>query len=145
MERERGRIDLPLVKAGRQGDQRMQPADPRDRDAQKASSVFATVDRATRRWRGSVGVITTLIPHAPIDPENSLVMVCGPEIMMHFTINELHRRGVGSDQIYVSMERNMKCAIGLCGHCQFGPHFVCKDGPVFRFDRVEEFFSVREF
>ena len=105
--------------------------------------VFATVDRATRRWRGSVGVITTLIPHAPIDPENSLVMVCGPEMMMHFTINELHRRGVGSDQIYVSMERNMKCAIGLCGHCQFGQHFVCKDGPVFRFDEIEDLFRVR--
>ena len=107
--------------------------------------VFATVDRGTRRWRGSVGVITTLIPHTPIEPENTTVMVCGPEIMMHYTINELHRRGVGSDQIYVSMERNMKCAIGLCGHCQFGPHFVCKDGPVFRFDQIEDLFRVREF
>lgn len=107
--------------------------------------VFATVDRATRAWHGNVGVITTLIPRAPFDPKNALAMVCGPEIMMHFTVRELHRRGVTSDQIFVSMERNMQCAVGLCGHCQYGPHFVCKDGPVFRFDQIEKFFSVREF
>ncbi len=107
--------------------------------------VFATVDRATRRWRGNVGVITRLIPRAPFDPENVVAMVCGPEIMMSFTVLELHRRGVASDRIYVSMERNMKCAVGLCGHCQYGPHFICKDGPVFRFDAVEDLFRVREF
>ncbi len=106
--------------------------------------VFATVDRATRTWHGNVGVITTLIPRAPFNPKNALAMVCGPEIMMHFCVRELHRRGVTSDQIFVSMERNMQCAIGLCGHCQYGPHFVCKDGPVFRFDQIDEFFSVRE-
>ena len=105
--------------------------------------VFATVDRATRRWRGSVGVITNLIPRAPFDPQNTLAMVCGPEIMMHFTVNELQRRGVRPEQIYVSMERNMKCGIGLCGHCQYGPHFVCKEGPVFRYDQIADLFSLR--
>ena len=106
--------------------------------------VHATVDRATRRWHGNVGVITTLIPRAPFDPKKALAMICGPEVMMHFTVQELHRRGVTSDQIYVSMERNMQCALGLCGHCQYGPSFVCKDGPVYRFDRIEDLFSVRE-
>ncbi|NBC16466.1 MAG: Ni/Fe hydrogenase subunit gamma [Bacteroidetes bacterium] len=106
--------------------------------------VHVTVDRATRRWHGNVGVITTLIPRAPFDPKNALAMICGPEVMMHFTVQELHRRGVRSDQIYVSMERNMQCALGLCGHCQYGPSFVCKDGPVYRFDAIEPLFSVRE-
>jgi len=71
-------------------------------------------------------------------------LVCGPEIMMRFTILELQKRGLQDDQIYISMERNMKCAIGFCGHCQYGPNFVCKDGPVFRFDRVREIFGKRE-
>ena len=107
-------------------------------------NVFATVDRATRQWHGHVGVITTLIPRAPFDPNNALAMVCGPEAMMHFTVLELYGRGLEAEQIYLSMERNMQCAIGLCGHCQYGPSFVCKDGPVYRFDRIESIFSVRE-
>ena len=94
--------------------------------------VFVTVDRATGSWRGSVGVVTRLIPHAPFDPLNAIAFVCGPEIMMRFTAAELQKRGVAPERLYVSMERNMKCAVGLCGHCQFGPYFVCRDGPVFR-------------
>jgi NAD(P)H-flavin reductase len=100
--------------------------------------VFVTVDRATGTWRGSVGVVTKLIPHAPFDPQNSIAFVCGPEIMMRFTAAELQQRGVAPDHLYVSMERNMKCAVGLCGHCQFGPRFVCKDGPVFPYDDVRD-------
>jgi NAD(P)H-flavin reductase len=72
-------------------------------------------------------------------------MVCGPETMMRFSLQALTDRGVGNDRIYVSMERNMKCAVGFCGHCQYGGNFVCRDGPVFRFDRIEEIFAVREF
>lgn len=98
--------------------------------------VYATVDRAMPSWRGNVGVVTTIIPRAPFDPLNSVAFVCGPEIMMRFTVAALQKRGLDSDAIYVSMERNMKCAIGFCGHCQYGPHFVCKDGPVFRYDRI---------
>ena len=71
-------------------------------------------------------------------------MVCGPEVMMRFTVAALHEAGVTADRIYLSMERNMKCAIGLCGHCQFGPTFVCKDGPVMRYDRIADIFAVRE-
>jgi NAD(P)H-flavin reductase len=104
-------------------------------------AVDVTVDRATGQWRGNVGVVTTLIPKATFDPTNAIAMVCGPEIMMRFTIAELERRGIPDESIYFSMERNMKCGFGFCGHCQFGPFFVCKDGPVFRYDRVKRFFG----
>jgi len=103
--------------------------------------VHVTVDRATGGWRGNVGVVTTLIPRAPFDPDNSIAMVCGPEVMMRFTVQALRKRGVPLDYIYLSMERNMKCGAGLCGRCQFGPFFICKDGPVFRFDRMQRFFG----
>lgn len=106
--------------------------------------VFTTVDRAMTGWKGNVGVVTTLIARAPVDPQNSIAMVCGPEVMMRFTVMELQKRGIGTDRIYVSMERNMKCGVGLCGHCQYGPSFVCKDGPVYPFDRIKDYFVTRE-
>lgn len=107
--------------------------------------VEVAVDSAgPRTWRGHVGVVTTLIPLAAFDAAGATALVCGPEVMMRFTIAELGRRGVSPDRIYLSLERNMKCAIGLCGHCQFGPTFVCKDGPVFRYDRIEPFLKVRD-
>jgi NAD(P)H-flavin reductase len=95
-------------------------------------------------WQGNVGVVTSLIARAPFDPHSTVAMVCGPEIMMRFTVQELERRGVALENIYLSMERNMKCAVGLCGHCQFGPTFICKDGPVFRYDRVQALLAIRE-
>jgi NAD(P)H-flavin reductase len=100
--------------------------------------VHVTVDRALSGWKGNVGVVTNLISKAPFDPKNVVTMICGPEVMMRFTVMELVKRGVGLGQIYLSMERNMECGVGLCGHCQFGPLFVCKDGPVFRYDRMKE-------
>ncbi len=103
--------------------------------------VHVTVDRATRDWRGNVGVVTTLIPRVPFDPYHTVAMVCGPEVMMRFTVMELERRGVAQERIHISMERNMKCAVGFCGHCQFGPHFICKDGPVFPYGKVRELLS----
>jgi NAD(P)H-flavin reductase len=106
--------------------------------------VYVTVDRATGAWHGNVGVVTTLIPRAPFDATNAIALICGPEVMMRYTVRELQRRGVASDHIHVSMERNMKCAIGFCGHCQYGPAFICKDGPIFRFDRVEPIFGKAE-
>ncbi len=106
--------------------------------------VYVTVDRATGSWRGNVGVVTTLIAKAPFDSQNTVAMICGPEVMMRFTAQEFVRRNVGMNNIYVAMERNMKCGIGLCGHCQYGPHFVCKDGPVFPYDRIKNLFFVRE-
>jgi NAD(P)H-flavin reductase len=109
------------------------------------TEVMVSVDRASRGWRGSVGVITTLIRNAPIQPKNAIVLVCGPEIMMHYAILHLNGKDFSDEQIFVSMERNMRCAEGRCGHCQFGSYFVCKDGPVFRFDKVSPFFETREF
>ncbi|MFZ1682843.1 MAG: FAD/NAD(P)-binding protein [Candidatus Zixiibacteriota bacterium] len=106
--------------------------------------VHVTVDRAMANWHGNVGVVTNLIPKAPFDPTNTVAMLCGPEIMMRFTVLALQKRGVAIDQIYLTMERNMKCAVGFCGHCQFGPMFVCKDGPVFRYDKIKQFFLTRE-
>src|SRR3990172_3290639 len=96
--------------------------------------VAVTVDAAAGKWRGSVGVVTTLIPRAPFDPASSVALVCGPEVMMRFTVRELQARGVRDDRMFLSMERNMKCGIGLCGHCQYGPFFICRDGPIFRYD-----------
>jgi len=98
--------------------------------------IEVTVDHAVSDWHGHIGVVTTLIPHAAFDPANTIAMVCGPEIMMRFAIAALGNAGVPDDAIYLSMERSMKCAVGFCGHCQFGPDFVCRDGPVFRYDRL---------
>lgn len=106
--------------------------------------VLVTVDHAAGDWRGHVGVVTRLIPRAAFDPEETVAFVCGPEIMMRFAIKALTDTGVAADAIWLSMERNMKCAVGLCGHCQFGPEFVCKDGPVFRHDRIARLMALKE-
>lgn len=106
--------------------------------------VGVTVDTADRKWRGSVGVVTKLIPRAPFDPLDTVAFICGPEIMMHFAADALVNRGVRAGRIHVSMERNMKCGIGLCGHCQFGKDFVCKDGPVFPYETVRSRMEIRE-
>jgi NAD(P)H-flavin reductase len=101
------------------------------------------VDRAGRDWYGPVGVVTKLISRASIEPDDA-VFLCGPEIMMRFAVAELERRGVPRTAVSVSLERSMKCGVGLCGHCQLGDQFVCKDGPVYRFDRVAKLFYTRE-
>ena len=106
--------------------------------------IEVTVDHADADWRGNVGVVPGLIPRAAFDPEETVALVCGPEVMMRFTVSALRDAGVASERIYLSMERNMKCAVGLCGHCQFGPAFICKDGPVMRYDKIGEIFAVRE-
>ena len=106
--------------------------------------IQVTVDHADPSWHGNVGVVPTLIPRAFVDPRETVAMVCGPEVMMRFTVSALGELGVTPDRTYLSMERNMKCAIGLCGHCQFGPDFICRDGAVMRFDRIARIFSVRE-
>lgn len=104
----------------------------RHRDTQ----VLVTVDYGGLSWRGHVGVVTSLFKYARLKPSRSVAMVCGPEIMMRFVTRELVSLGLSRDDIYLSMERNMKCAVGFCGHCQYGPHFICKDGPVFPYERI---------
>ncbi len=106
--------------------------------------VGITVDQAGTEWSGHVGVVPSLLADTRFDAATAIAMVCGPEVMMKFTARALGRRGITDDRIFLSLERNMKCAMGFCGHCQFGPQFVCKDGPVFRYDQVARLMAVRE-
>jgi NAD(P)H-flavin reductase len=106
--------------------------------------VGVTVDRAAAAWHGRVGVVTTLLSRATFDPAHAIAIVCGPEVMMRFAAIELGRRGIGSDRIFFSVERNMRCGVGHCGHCQIGPAFACKDGPVMRLDQVRPWIDVEE-
>lgn len=106
--------------------------------------IDISVDYANPDWRGTVGVVTSLIPRAAFDPQETVAMVCGPEVMMRFAAAALRDAGVPAERIHLSMERNMKCAIGLCGHCQFGPAFICKDGPVMPYERIAGILAVPE-
>jgi NAD(P)H-flavin reductase len=116
---------------------------PRYRDL---FQVLLTVDKADPEeyWRGNVGLVTHLLAKASFDPLRTIVFLCGPEVMMQSTIKELLLRGVPGEKIFLSMERNMNCGMGHCGHCFFGPKFVCKDGAVFKYTEVEDFLSIRE-
>jgi NAD(P)H-flavin reductase len=89
-------------------------------------------------------VVTTLFKYVRLHPANTVAMLCGPEIMMRYAIRELELRGVPADQTWLSMERNMKCAVGFCGHCQCGPYFVCKDGPVFPYNKMKPYLDMYE-
>jgi NAD(P)H-flavin reductase len=126
------------------------PADllyPDEYDAwrERDIDVVVTVDRADDGWRGHVGVVPMMFYKLRPDPRRTVVFSCGPEIMMRFVIYEALARRIPKESIYLSLERNMKCAVGFCGHCQYGPFFLCKEGPVLSFDRVEPFFGVEEF
>jgi NAD(P)H-flavin reductase len=106
--------------------------------------VSLIVDRAGPAWTGRVGVVPDLVPGQKLDPARTFVLVCGPEVMMRYTLRPLQRQGVPEARIFFSLERSMRCAVAFCGHCQFGPAFVCKDGPVFPFDRLRPWFFIRE-
>lgn len=106
--------------------------------------IEVTVDHADSDWRGHVGVVTTFVARAAFDPLHAIALICGPEIMMRFSIAALRDAGVADEAINLSMERNMKCAIGFCGRCQFGTVLVCRDGPVFRYDRVRAMLALKE-
>jgi NAD(P)H-flavin reductase len=106
--------------------------------------VDVTVDAAGRDWRGKVGVVPRLIAEARFDPGRAAAFVCGPEVMIRFAAEALLDRGVPSERIFASMERNMTCGLGYCGHCQLGPTLICRDGPVYRFDVLEPLLAVRE-
>jgi NAD(P)H-flavin reductase len=112
---------------------------------QKEIEVHITVDRADENWTGLVGVVPQLFYRVRLDHRRTLAMSCGPEIMMRFVVYEALARRIPKESIYLSMERNMKCAVGFCGHCQFGPHFICKQGPVFDFASIEPFFGREDF
>jgi NAD(P)H-flavin reductase len=105
--------------------------------------VLATVDRATPDWQGRLGVVTLLMDSMAMPgPQATVVAICGPEVMIRYAALSAEKRRVSSTKIWVSLERNMSCAVGLCGHCQLGPEFICKDGPVLRYDRVQTLLNV---
>lgn len=106
--------------------------------------VEVTVDHAERGWRGHVGVVTELLAGVPLDPARTVAMVCGPEVMMRLAARALVDRGVPGSAVRVSLERNMKCAVGHCGHCQLGPVLVCRDGAVLDYQRVARLLALRE-
>jgi NAD(P)H-flavin reductase len=105
--------------------------------------VDVTVDAAAPGWHGRVGLVTTLIPGAVFDAEKATAFVCGPEIMMVFVVRALVDRGLPIERIWISMERNMRCAVGHCGHCQLHHVLVCRDGPVFRADEMMPLMEAR--
>ncbi|HTW41943.1 MAG TPA: FAD/NAD(P)-binding protein [Solirubrobacteraceae bacterium] len=112
--------------------------------ANRGLEVALTVDSAGPEWLGHVGVVPRLIARAHFDAAGAVALVCGPEVMMRFTVAALARSGVGEERIYASMERNMQCGIGHCGHCQLGPTLVCRDGPVYRWSELAPWLAIRE-
>jgi NAD(P)H-flavin reductase len=102
--------------------------------------VLITVDRGDAAWRGRVGVVPVLFNRLLIEPARTVVLTCGPEILMRLTVTEAQNRNILDQDIYYSLERNMNCAVGLCGHCQLGPAFICKNGPVFSHQELAPFF-----
>ncbi|MFD5256351.1 FAD/NAD(P)-binding protein [Streptomyces bobili] len=103
-----------------------------------------TVDRPSPGWRGRVGVVTALLNGARFEPENTTAFICGPEVMIRATARDLLQRGLPAERIQVSLERNMRCATGHCGHCQLGGVLMCRDGPVIGWDTAESLLLVRE-
>jgi NAD(P)H-flavin reductase len=108
------------------------------------TQALCTVDYGGVSWRGHVGVVTTLFRLVRMQPKETVAMICGPEIMMRYAARELEARGLPPEQIYLSMERNMKCGAGFCGHCQMGPYFVCKHGPVFPYSSIKPYLDLYE-
>ncbi|MGW7381748.1 FAD/NAD(P)-binding protein [Streptomyces sp. NPDC054794] len=108
------------------------------------AEVGVTVDRPCQGWDGSVGVVTALLDGFALRPERTHALVCGPEVMLRHTARALTGRGLAAHRVQVSLERNMRCATGHCGHCQLGPLLLCRDGPVVGYDRVERLLAVRE-
>jgi NAD(P)H-flavin reductase len=106
--------------------------------------VAVTVDSAGPEWLGHVGVVPRLVRRAAFDAGSAVALLCGPEVMMRFAAAALTESGISGERVYASMERNMQCGIGVCGHCQLGPTLVCRDGPVYRWDELEPWLAIRE-
>ena len=107
-------------------------------------AVEVTVDAADTTWLGRVGVVPKLVAQADFRPDSVRAFVCGPEVMIHFTVDALRERGVPDERIFLSLERDMRCGVGLCGHCQLGPTLICRDGPVYTQAQVAQLMEVRE-
>jgi len=115
-----------------------------DRWREQGMQIDVTVDYAEPGWSGPVGVVTTLVPRAPLRPSQTIGLVCGPEVMMRYAAKALVSRGLAPGNVRVSLERNMKCGLGQCGHCQLGALFVCKDGPVLPWPQAESLMETWE-
>jgi anaerobic sulfite reductase subunit B len=134
---------IAVLYGGRDPGQLLYP-DELARWRRRGLDVGVTVDTAPPDWSGSVGVVTRLIDRAALDPASAVALVCGPEVMMRFAVPALGRRGVGPERIVVSLERNMQCGIGHCGHCQLGPTLICRDGPVYTYADVAPWLAIEE-
>ena len=134
---------LVLLYGGRSPDQLLYP-DELQEWSQRGLEVLVTVDSAGPEWLGHVGVVTRLVHRAALSGLGTMAMSCGPEVMMRFAVAALAEQGVAADRMFASMERNMQCGIGHCGHCQLGPSLVCRDGPVYRWSELERWLSIRE-
>jgi len=134
---------LVLLYGGRAPDQLLY-MDDLESWAGRGLEVLVTVDSAGPEWLGRVGVVTRLVSRAGLAGGDTFALACGPEVMMRFTVAALREAGVDTDRVFVSMERNMQCGIGQCGHCQLGPTLVCRDGPVYRWSELEPWLAIRE-
>ncbi|MCU7808954.1 MAG: FAD/NAD(P)-binding protein [Candidatus Thiodiazotropha sp. (ex Semelilucina semeliformis)] len=113
--------------------------------AEKDVRVLLAADVATQSWQGQQGMVTELIAQLPLRPQRTVALLCGPELMMLAAVANLREKGVQDGDIWFSMERNMQCGIGQCGHCQIGPKTVCQDGPVFCYEELADFFGAKGF
>ena len=108
----------------------------------KGVDIKLTVDEADKKWKGNVGVVTTILNKKDVDIKNTAAVVCGPPIMMRFATFKLLEFGFKPKDIYLSMEKNMSCGIGKCGHCMLGKYYVCKDGPVFTYEQIKHYSNI---
>ena len=134
---------LTLLYGARTPDQLLYP-DALEAWAERGMDVHVTVDSAGPEWLGHVGVVTRLVRRAAFDSARAVALLCGPEIMMRFTVAALSESGISHDRIHASMERNMQCGVGHCGHCQLGPTLVCRDGPVYPWSALAPWMTIRE-
>jgi NAD(P)H-flavin reductase len=107
------------------------------------TTVLLSADQPDRAWRDRSGVVTDLFEEISVDGARTVVFMCGPEVMMRYALPVLRARGIPDERIFLSLERNMQCGLGACGHCQLGPWFLCKDGPIFSLRQVRPYFGVR--
>ena len=105
----------------------------------KNTNIDITVDAGEPGWKGNVGLITTILKDNDVDAKNAVAIVCGPPIMMKFVTKRLLDMGFADKDIFLSMEKNMSCGIGKCGHCMIGKYYVCKDGPVFAYEQIKDY------
>jgi len=108
----------------------------------KIVELRLTVDNPDKEWKENVGVVTTLLDNLSLSLKESIGVICGPSIMMKFTALKLLDLGLKAENIYLSMEKNMSCGLGKCGHCRLGKYYVCKDGPVFRFEDIKDIWDI---